>query len=194
VRKATVKRHTNETKVDLNFTIDGSANASITTGIPFFDHMLDLFTHHGMFDMSLKVDGDINVDFHHTVEDVGICLGQAFREALGDAKGITRYSSGLTAMDESLVQIAIDISNRPHLSFECDFPKATVGNFDIELAEEFFTAFVNNARITLHMEIIRGKNLHHMIEACFKGIGRMLDTASQVDPRKKSIPSTKGVL
>jgi len=194
VRKASVKRHTNETKVDLDFTIDGKANANIDTGIPFFDHMLDLFTHHGMFDMTLKVKGDIEVDYHHTVEDVGICLGHAFREALGDAKGINRYASGLTPMDESLAQIALDISNRPHLSFECNLPKTKVGNFDVELAEEFFQAFVNNSRITLHMEIIRGKNLHHIIEACFKGLGRLLDSATQIDPRKKSVPSTKGVL
>lgn len=194
MRKAHIKRNTNETKVDLKFEIDGRGEGSIMTGIPFFDHMLDLFNHHGLFNLQLKVDGDIEVDYHHTVEDVGICLGQAFREALGDAKGITRYASGLTPMDEALCQMAIDISNRPHLSFDCDFPKTKVGTFDMELAEEFFHAFVNNARITLHIHVIRGRNLHHMIEACFKAFGFYLDKASQLDPRKGNVPSTKGVL
>lgn len=193
-RKASIKRHTNETKIDLSLCIDGSGKSEIQTGIGFFDHMLNLWTHHGLFDLSLSVDGDLEVDFHHTVEDVGIALGQAFREAIGDAKGITRYASGLTPMDEALCQVAIDYSNRPYLAFENHLPKTKVGEFDVELTEEFLRAFVNNARITLHVDILKGTNLHHIIEAVFKGLGRELDKVSQKDPRKKDVPSTKGVL
>ena len=193
-REASINRHTNETKIDLKLIIDGNGKSEIKTGIGFFDHMLNLWTHHGLFDLELKVDGDLEVDFHHTVEDVGIALGQAFKEAIGDAKGITRYASGLTPMDEALCQIAIDYSNRPHLEFKNHLPKTKVGEFDVELTEEFLRAFVNNARITLHIDILKGSNLHHIIEACFKGLGRELDKVSQIDTRKKDIPSTKGVL
>lgn len=193
-RSASIERNTKETQVSLSLSLDGIGKNSIATGIAFFDHMLDLFSHHGLFDLSVAVKGDLDVDFHHTVEDVGICLGQAFRDALGDAKGITRYASSLTPMDESLCRIALDISNRPHLDFHCDLPKTKVGTFDVELAEEFFRAFVNNARITLHLDVLRGQNLHHVIESCFKGFGRCLDIATQVDARKPNIPSTKGIL
>lgn len=194
VRKSTVSRKTNETNISLEFCIDGSGKASIQTGIPFFDHMLTLFSAHGLFDASVNVKGDIDVDFHHSVEDVGIVLGQAFKEALGDKKGIVRYASALVPMDESLCQIAIDISGRPSLNFSYDFPKAKVGQFDTELVEEFFHAFVNNAGISLHVDILKGKNLHHIIESCFKGFGLVLDSATQIDHRKKGIPSTKGSL
>ncbi len=193
-RKASINRKTNETDIELTFSIDGTGKSTIATGVAFFDHMLNLMTTHGLFDLHLKAKGDLDVDFHHTVEDVGICLGQAFREALGDAKGIQRFASGLMPMDETLCQVAIDISNRPYLSFVADFPKAKVGAFDVELAEEFFRAFVNNARINLHIELKSGTNLHHMIEACFKGLGVFLDQASVINPRKKGIPSTKGAL
>ena len=193
-RKSTIERNTSETKIKLNFNIDGNEHIKIDTGIPFFDHMLDLFARHGLFDLELTVNGDLDIDFHHSVEDVGICLGQAFNKALGDGKQINRYASGLIPMDESLAQIAIDISNRPSLQFNPKLPKGTVGKFESELILEFFQAFTNNARISLHIGVITGENLHHMIEACFKGFGIILDRATQIDPRKKGVPSTKGVL
>lgn len=182
-RKATIERKTKETQITLSLTVDGSGKSEISTGIGFFDHMLDLFTHHGLFDLTLSVKGDLDVDYHHTVEDVGICLGQAFREAIGDARGIERYASGYLPMDEALCRVAIDISNRPHLDFHCDMPKTKVGTFDVELTEEFFRAFVNNSRLTMHMDILRGSNLHHLIEACFKGFGFYLKKASTRDPK-----------
>lgn len=193
-RTASIKRKTNETDVSLKLNLDGQGKGSLKTGVAFFDHMLDLFRHHGLFDLDLQVKGDLEVDFHHTVEDVGICLGQAVREALGDAKGISRYSSGLIPMDETLCQMALDISNRPHLTFDCAFPKTKVGQFDVELTEEFFRAFVSHARVTLHIKLLAGSNLHHMIEGCFKAFGVMLDKATRLDPRKASVPSTKGTL
>lgn len=194
MRKAQIKRHTNETQVQLTLNIDGSGKTAIQTGVSFFDHMLNLMAVHGLFDLDIQAKGDLDVDFHHTVEDVGICLGQALREALGDARGIQRYASGLLPMDESLCQMAIDISNRPHLTFIADFPKAKVGAFDVELAQEFFVALVNNARITLHVNVLQGTNLHHMMEACFKALGVYLSQALAVNPRKTGVPSTKGVM
>ena len=193
-RSAKIKRKTTETDVNLTLVLDGEGKSTLKTGIPFFNHMLTLFAHHGLFDLTLDVTGDIEVDFHHTVEDVGICLGQAFSQALGDAKGIHRYASTSTPMDEALCHMSIDICNRPHLDLSCEFPKTKVGQFDIELAEEFFRAFVNNARVALHIDLSKGSNLHHIIESCFKGFGRTLDQATCLDPRKTNIPSTKGVL
>ena len=193
-RETTISRKTNETDITLSLNIDGTGKSSISTGIAFFDHMLDLFTQHGLFDLTIKATGDLEVDYHHCTEDIGICLGQALKTTLGDNKGITRYASSITPMDESLSQIAIDISNRPFLHFNYNFSKTKIGTFDVELIEEFFTAFVNNARISLHIDIIRGQNLHHIIESCFKGFGTCLDKATQIDPRKKGIPSTKGIL
>lgn len=194
MRLATVTRNTKETQVSLELNLDGKGISRIHTGIGFFDHMLDLFTHHGLFDLTVKMTGDLNVDGHHSVEDVGIALGVAFRQALGDARGIVRYASGLTPMDEALAQVAIDVSNRPFLHFNCDLPKTALGGFDVELAHEFFNAFVSNARITLHIDIIRGNNLHHIIEACFKGFGRLLGQSVQINPRQSAVPSTKGIL
>ena len=193
-RTATVKRKTKETEISLTLNLDGSGKNSINTGIGFFDHMLDLFSTHGLFDLSVSVKGDLEIDGHHSVEDVGICLGEAFRTALGDARGINRYASGLYPMDEALCQIALDISNRPHLTFKADFAKTSVGTFDTELVEEFFNAFVNNGRITCHISYLYGQNLHHMIEGSFKGFGQCLDWATCINPRKKDVPSTKGVL
>lgn len=193
-RSAKISRKTNETKIELQLTIDGTGSSEIATGIGFFDHMLTLFSKHGLFDLKLKVTGDLEVDFHHTVEDVGICLGQAFRDALGDCAGINRYSSGAIPMDEALCELAIDISGRPHLTFIHSIPATKVGEFDMELTEEFFTALINNARITAHMELKRGRNLHHCAEACFKAMGQMLYRATQIDPRKSGVPSTKGIL
>lgn len=194
MRQASVKRRTSETNVTLNFAIDGEGKSKINTRIPFLDHMLDLFTKHGLFDLDLDVDGDIEVDFHHSTEDAAICLGQAVQESLGDCSGIFRYASGAFPMDEALSNIALDISGRPHLSFNGEFPKSKVGEFDVELVEEFFNGFVNNAKVSLHIDIVRGTNLHHMIESVFKGFGQVLDRATRIDPIKKGVPSTKGVL
>jgi len=194
LRKAGLSRKTKETEIDLRLNLDGSGSAQLNTGIPFFDHMLELFTVHGLFDLALTVKGDLEVDFHHTVEDIGICLGQAFREALGQGQKIRRFSSGLVPMDEALCQIAMDISNRPYLDLNATFPKSKIGKFDTELIEEFLRAFVNNSRITLHIHLLSGKNLHHQSEAIFKALGIHLDLATQRDPRKTGVPSSKGVL
>jgi imidazoleglycerol-phosphate dehydratase len=194
-RKATIKRKTKETDINLTWNLDGKGTNKINTGIPFFDHMLQLFSAHGLFDLDLKVKGDIEVDFHHTVEDVGICMGQAYREAIDNAKGITRFASCIIPMDETLCQIAIDVSGRPYFEWNRDSVESKNGVFNGELAEAFFSAFVDNARITLHIDLLRGKNLHHMLEACFKAFGICLDQATMFDDRKKgAIPSTKGIL
>ena len=193
-REHDIERETNETAIYLSLNVDGKGESSINTGIGFFNHMLELFSKHGLFDLTVKVKGDLDVDFHHTVEDVGICLGQAFHAALGDNKGITRYASVTVPMDEALCQCAIDISNRPHLSFSHTLTQEKVGTFDSELIDEFFQAFVNNARITLHLNLLAGSNTHHKIEACFKALGLCLDMATQLNPRKPGIPSTKGLL
>ena len=192
-RTATIKRETKETAIHLKLTLDGAGQSTLKTDIPFLDHMLDLICVHGNFDLDLSLKGDIDIDYHHSVEDVGICLGKAFHTALGNFKGIQRYSSGLTPMDESLSQIAIDISNRPFLAFEADFPKSKIGTFDVELVEEFFNAFAINSKISLHIKVLEGTNLHHMVESCFKGFGRLLDEASRLTGSSK-IPSSKGLL
>ena len=193
-RKYSIKRETKETSIELDLNIDGEGKSNIKTGIGFFDHMLDLLTNHGLFDLNVSVKGDLHIDFHHSVEDVGICLGIAFKEALDDCKGITRFANVLVPMDEALCQCAIDICNRPYLGFEHNFDKEKVGEFDAELVEEFLNAFVNNARLSLHMAILKGTNTHHKIESCFKALGQCLDKATQFDIRKKDIPSTKGIL
>ena len=194
MRSATINRETKETSITLDLNLDGTGKNAIDTGIPFFNHMLELFSYHSKIDLSIKCEGDIEVDFHHTVEDIGICIGQAIKDSLKEGRGITRYASGLTPMDESLCQIAIDISNRPHLTFNCALPKTKVGSFDIELTEEFFNALCTNARITLHISLLSGTNLHHMIEACFKGFGIHLNKATSLQSDKERIPSTKGLL
>ena len=193
-RSHSISRQTNETNISLKLTIDGTGTSSINTGIGFFNHMLDLFAKHGLFDLDITVKGDLDVDFHHSVEDVGICLGQAFYEALGDNTGISRYADVVIPMDEALCQCAIDISNRPHLSLTHTFANERVGQFDSELIDEFFQAFVNNARLALHLNLLAGQNTHHKIESCFKAFGICLDKATQLDPRRPGIPSTKGVL
>jgi imidazoleglycerol-phosphate dehydratase len=194
MRNATIKRTTNETQIALELNLDGSGKTSISTGVGFLDHMLNLWAAHGLFDLSIKATGDYHIDFHHTVEDIGICLGLAFREALGSATGIQRYASRIVPMDESLTQCAIDISNRIFFSMTPPIQKAKIGEFDSELIEEFWTAFCNNARITTHIQILAGQNLHHISESIFKGMGLVLDDASQIDTRRNGIPSTKGVL
>jgi len=194
-REATQLRKTKETDIQLTLILDGKGDTLIKTGIGFFDHMLTLFAVHGLFDLSIQAKGDLEVDDHHTVEDIGICLGLAFREAIGNGAGINRYASGIFPMDESLCQIAVDISNRPYLGFKIDFPFEKTGRFDMQLVKEFFQAFVTNAKISLHIQVLTGENMHHIAESCFKACGVVLDQATQLDPRKNQlIPSTKGVL
>lgn len=194
MRQATINRKTGETDIQLTLNLDGQGQYSINTGLPFFDHMLNLFAKHGRFDLTLQAKGDTEVDGHHTVEDVGICLGQAFVSALGNAAGIERYASGLFPMDETLCQVALDVCNRAYFHFEGDIPTAKAGDFDTELLEEFFRAFAMNARITLHLSIVYGKNAHHILESAFKGIAVCLFRATRVDPERSDIPSTKGML
>ena len=193
-RKARVIRKTGETNIELSLDIDGTGKSKIKTGVPFFDHMLTLFAKHGLFDLKLSAKGDIEVDYHHTVEDVGICLGQAFREALGDKKGITRYGEAKVPMDESLTEAIIDISGRPHLTYNVKFTKTKFIDFDLEVVREFFEAFVMNAGITIHINLLRGRNEHHKIESIFKAFAVALSKAVAINPRKKGVPSTKGIL
>ncbi|MEC2215504.1 MULTISPECIES: imidazoleglycerol-phosphate dehydratase HisB [Bacillus amyloliquefaciens group] len=194
MRKAERARTTNETDIKLAFEIDGEGKADISTDVPFMTHMLDLFTKHGQFNLMVDAKGDTEIDDHHTTEDIGICLGQAFLEALGDKKGIKRYGSALVPMDEALAQVAVDLSNRPHLEMRAAFPQAKVGTFDTELVHEFLWKLALEARMNLHVIVHYGTNTHHMIEAVFKALGRALDEASSIDPRVKGVPSTKGML
>ena len=193
-RISQVKRKTTETDVTLKINIDGSGKYSIKTPVPFLTHMLELFSKHGLFDLEIIASGDVEIDFHHTVEDIGICLGEAFNKALGKKEKIKRYGEAKVPMDEALAQITLDISGRPHLT--CNIPQIEdkVGQFDTELVEEFFQAFVNNSGMTLHINLISGKNSHHIIEAVFKAFARALDAATLLDPRVSGIPSTKGAL
>ncbi len=193
-RSAAVSRQTNETDITLSLGVDGSGAVSIETDVPFLNHMLDLFAKHGQFDLKVEARGDVDIDDHHTVEDIGICLGQVLREALGDKAGIKRYASVFVPMDEALAQVIIDVSNRPHFELRAEFPSATVGSFSAELVHEFLWKFALEARITLHVIVHYGRNTHHMIEAVFKALGRALDEATAIDPRVKGVPSTKGVL
>lgn len=194
MRQHRVTRDTEETKIDLEFNIDGEGKATIETGVGFLDHMLVLFTGHGLFDLRIDCDGDTEVDDHHTTEDIGIALGQAFHEAIGNKAGINRYASVSIPMDESLATVHLDISGRPHLVYKVEGLKDKVGNFDTELVQEFFQGFVNHGRVTLHINLEYGTNTHHMIEAIFKAFARALDYATSLNPRVKGIPSTKGVL
>jgi len=189
-----VKRDTKETNVDLKLVLDGRGDANIETKIPFFDHMLTLMTKHGLFDLNIKACGDIEVDDHHTVEDVGICLGEALKSALGDKKGIRRFGYARLPMDEALGEVSIDISGRAFLVFNVDAPAKRIKKFEVQLVEEFMRAFVNAASITLHVNLIYGKNTHHIYESIFKALGKALDEAVAIDARQKAIPSTKGIL
>jgi len=193
-RRAELERKTKETAVVLKLNLDGSGKHSIVTGIPFFDHMLSLLAYHSRMDLSLKARGDIGVDAHHTVEDVGICLGEGIRKALGEGKGIQRYGMAMIPMDETLVSIALDFSMRPYLVFQMKLRKSKIGTFDPELVEEFFKALSNHARITLHINLLYGRNSHHMVEAVFKGFGRALRESVSIDERASQVPSTKGIL
>jgi imidazoleglycerol-phosphate dehydratase len=194
VRQAVISRTTNETDIQLEFTIDGEGKAELETGVPFLTHMLDLFTKHGQFNLKVNAKGDIEVDDHHTTEDIGICLGQALREALGDKKGIKRYGNAFVPMDEALAQVVVDLSNRPHFEFRGEFPSQKVGTFDVELVHEFLWKLALEARMNLHVIVHYGRNTHHMIEAVFKALGRALDEATMIDPRVQGVPSTKGML
>ncbi len=195
MRSASVSRRTAETDVAVSIALDGAGKAEISTGVGFLDHMLELFARHGLFDLNVKVAGDLHVDQHHTTEDAGIALGQAILEALGDKKGITRYSDIHLPMDETLTRIAVDISGRPFLVFRTAFPTEKIGAFDTELVREFFQAFAIHAGLTLHVETLYGQNSHHIAESCFKGLARALRQAVAVDPREEGrIPSTKGTL
>lgn len=195
MRSASVSRKTAETSVSVELTIDGSGKAAIRTGVGFFDHMLELLARHALFDLRVEADGDTHVDDHHTVEDVGIVLGQAFLRALGDKKGIVRYASLNLPMDEALTRVAIDISGRPFLVFRTEFASAKIGTFDTELVREFFQAFATQAAVTLHVDTLYGANAHHIAESCFKGLARALRAAVTIDPREAGrVPSTKGAL
>ena len=193
-RKSQIERSTKETQIKLNLDLDGSGQSRIDTGIGFFNHMLTHVAMHGLFDLEVEAAGDLEVDGHHTVEDVGISLGLAFKEAVGDKRGIKRYGSSYTPMDEALSLVVVDISNRPFLAYNVDTVKAGLGEFDLELAEEFMRAFAVNAGVTLHINLVSGSNLHHIVESVFKGLGRALRQAVERDERVKGVPSTKGVL
>lgn len=193
-RSAKVCRKTGETSVNVQIYLDGQGHNNINTPAFFLNHMLNLFSRHALFDLEIDAEGDIEVDFHHLVEDVGIVMGQAFLEALGNKEGIKRYGSFYVPMDEALAFCALDLSGRPFIHFDAEFSRDKVGEFDVELVKEFFVAFANNARITVHFEILRGENTHHMIEALFKAFGRALREAVAFDPREKGVPSTKGIL
>jgi imidazoleglycerol-phosphate dehydratase len=195
MRKAAITRKTKETDVSVEVNLDGTGASDIATGIGFFDHMLDLLARHSRIDITAKAKGDLHIDHHHTTEDVGIALGQAMKQALGDMKGITRYASVHMPMDEALTRVALDISGRPFLVFKATFSKDKVGTFDTELVQEWFQAFAMNAGVTLHVESLYGTNDHHISESCFKGLARALRAAVAIDPRAAGeIPSTKGTL
>ncbi len=194
IRKASVKRETNETDISMDFAIDGSGKAEISTGIGFFDHMLNSFTRHGLFDMKLSVKGDLYVDTHHSIEDTGIVLGQAIKEAIGDKKSIKRYGSVILPMDEALVLCSLDLSGRPYLVCDAKFTTDRVGYFDTEMVKEFFYAISYSAGMNLHIKVLSGSNNHHIIEGIFKAFAKALDEATITDPRIKDIMSTKGSL
>ena len=195
MRSAQIKRTTKETDIALSFCLDGTGKSEIHSGCGFLDHCLTLFAKHGGFDLTLTCDGDTYVDFHHTVEDIGICLGEAFLETIGDMRGICRYGHMLLPMDETLILCAVDVSGRSFLSYDLTIEASKVGSFDTELAEEFFLAFVRKSNITLHLKQISGKNAHHIIEGSFKAFARALKSAVAIDEKTKDeIPSTKGVL
>jgi imidazoleglycerol-phosphate dehydratase len=195
MRSATIQRKTRETEISVSVDIDGTGHSSISTGVGFFDHMLDQLARHSLIDISIAAKGDLHIDFHHTVEDTGIALGHALRQAFGDLKGITRYADVHLPMDETLTRAAIDISGRPFLVFRTEFSRGKIGEFDTQLVREFFQAFAMNAGITLHLETFYGVNDHHIAESCFKAVARALRVAATIDPRQSGrIPSTKGTL
>ncbi len=194
-RKATVERNTKETQIEISLMLDGQGKAELDIGIPFLEHMLEQVARHGLFNLNIKAKGDLEIDAHHTVEDVGITLGQAFTQALDNKKGIRRYASAYVPLDEALSRVVIDCSGRPGLEYNANYPRARVGEFDIDLVFEFFQGFVNHAMMTLHIDNIRGRNSHHIAETIFKAFGRALRVAVEIDPQMKNVlPSTKGAL
>ncbi|MGD9255822.1 MAG: imidazoleglycerol-phosphate dehydratase HisB, partial [Chromatiales bacterium] len=194
-RTAQVERNTLETQISVSVDLDGSGNSAFNTGVPFLEHMLDQVARHGLIDIDIKASGDTHIDDHHTVEDIGITLGQAFAKALGDKKGIYRYGHAYVPLDEALSRVVVDFSGRPGLEFHVDFPRARIGAFDVDLFIEFFQGFVNHAAVTLHIDNLRGHNAHHIAETVFKAFGRALRMALEADPRMAGVtPSTKGSL
>ena len=195
MREAKVVRKPTETDISVEVNVDGTGKYDVEPGIGFLDHMLEIFSRHGLFDLTICAKGDLHIDFHHTTEDTGIAIGEAFHKALGDRRGIRRYASAIIPMDETLSRVSIDVSDRPYLIWNVDFSKPKLGEMDTELFKEWFQAFAQNARITLHVETIYGENNHHIVESCFKALARALRDAMETDPRAAdSIPSTKGTL
>lgn len=194
-RKARVERNTLETRIMVEINLDGTGQSAFDTGVPFLEHMMDQIARHGLVDLNIRAEGDLHIDDHHTVEDIGITLGQAFRQALGDKKGIRRYGHAYVPLDEALSRVVIDLSGRPGLSMDVPYTRATVGGFDVDLFEEFFHGFVNHAMVTLHIDNLKGRNTHHQIETVFKAFGRALRMAIEMDERMAGVtPSTKGAL
>ena len=194
-RTATVKRDTLETQIGVSLNLDGTGQSEFDTGVSFLEHMLDQVARHGMLDLRIQAEGDLHIDAHHTVEDVGITMGQAFAEAVGDKKGIRRYGHAYVPLDEALSRVVIDFSGRPGLQYGVEFPRARIGDFDVDLFAEFFQGFVNHAKVTLHIDVIRGDNAHHIAETVFKAFGRAVRMALEFDPRMEGVmPSTKGSL
>ena len=194
-RKSSIERKTTETNIKLKFAIDGQGKGKINTGIPFLDHMLTLFAKHGLFDLTIDAVGDLEIDYHHTVEDIGIVLGKAIAQAVGDKMGIRRYGSALIPMDETLASVALDISGRPYIVYNVSLPKrGKIKEFEVDLIEDFFQALVTNSGITLHINLRYGRNIHHIFEAVFKAFARALDEATTIDSRVSGVPSTKGKL
>ena len=193
-RSASISRDTLETKIRVGIDLDGSGASQFDTGLPFFEHMLDQVARHGLVDLTVEADGDLHVDAHHTVEDVGIALGQATAQAVGDKKGITRYGHAYVPLDEALSRVVLDFSGRPGLTWSVDFVRPRIGEFDVDLFHEFFHGFVNHARVTLHVDNLKGSNAHHQAETIFKAFGRALRMAVARDPRSEALPSTKGTL
>jgi imidazoleglycerol-phosphate dehydratase len=194
MRKAEVSRNTNETRIAVKLDLDGTGQASIATGVPFLDHMLEQVARHGVFDLAISAKGDLHIDAHHTVEDVGIALGQAFAKAVGDKSGVRRYGHAYVPLDEALSRAVVDLSGRPGLEYNIKFARARIGEFDVDLVHEFFQGFVNHAHVTLHVDNIKGSNAHHQAETAFKAFARALRMAAESDPRVEGVPSTKGTL
>ncbi len=194
-RKAVVERNTSETKIKISINLDGTGEAKFDTGVPFLEHMMDQIARHGLIDLDIYCDGDTHIDDHHTVEDIGISLGQAFAQAVGDKRGIVRYGHSYVPLDEALSRVVIDFSGRPSLDFKCDFTRGNIGKFDTQLFWEFFHGFVNHAGVSMHIDNLKGFNAHHQAETIFKAFGRALRMALEFDPRMEGqMPSTKGVL
>jgi len=195
IRKTRINRDTKETRIEIEINLDGNGKANLKIGIPFLEHMLDQVARHGLFDLDIRAEGDLEIDAHHTVEDIGITLGQVFAKALGDKKGIRRYGHAYVPLDEALSRVVVDCSGRPGLEYAVDYPRARIGEFDVDLLFEFFQGFVNHAMVTLHIDSIRGRNAHHIAETIFKAFGRALRVAVEHDPKMEGVlPSTKGAL